>query len=51
MTTQDLSLELEGTTAIVTLNRPNRRNALSLDLMRELIGCLDEIERNLMRKR
>jgi enoyl-CoA hydratase/carnithine racemase len=46
MATQDLSLELEGTTAIITLNRPHRRNALSLDLMRELIGCLEEIERN-----
>jgi enoyl-CoA hydratase/carnithine racemase len=46
METQDLSLELEGTTAIIMLNRPNRRNALSLDLMRELIGCLESIERN-----
>ena len=26
---------------VVTLNRPNRRNALSLDMMRELIDCLD----------
>jgi enoyl-CoA hydratase/carnithine racemase len=46
MPNQDLSLELEGTTAVITLNRPNRRNALSLNLMRELIGCLDEIEKN-----
>lgn len=46
MATQDISLELEGTTAILTLNRPNRRNALSLYLMRELIGCLEEIERD-----
>ena len=30
----------------MTLNRPQRRNALSLDLMRELIACLDEIGRN-----
>ena len=29
--------------AVVTLNRPQRRNALSLDLMLELIACLDEI--------
>lgn len=29
--------------AIVTLNRPERRNALSLELMSELIVCLDEI--------
>jgi enoyl-CoA hydratase/carnithine racemase len=30
----------------VTLNRPQRRNALSADLMRELIGRLDEIGRD-----
>jgi len=29
--------------AVITLNRPQRRNALSLDLMQELIRCLDEI--------
>lgn len=46
MPNQDLLLEFEGTTAIVTLNRPNRRNALSLNLMRELLGCLEEIEGN-----
>jgi enoyl-CoA hydratase/carnithine racemase len=46
MPNQDLLLEFEGTTAVITLNRPNRRNALSLDLMRELIGCLEEIETN-----
>jgi enoyl-CoA hydratase/carnithine racemase len=32
--------EREGSLAIVTLNRPERRNALSLDLMLELIDCL-----------
>ena len=37
--------EMEGTTAIVTLNRPERRNALSLDLMRELLATLDEVGR------
>jgi enoyl-CoA hydratase/carnithine racemase len=41
-----LTLELEGTIAVITLNRPQRRNALSLDLMQELIGCLDEVGRN-----
>jgi enoyl-CoA hydratase/carnithine racemase len=46
MQSQDLLLEFEGTTAIIMLNRPNRRNALSLNLMHELIGCLEEIERN-----
>jgi enoyl-CoA hydratase/carnithine racemase len=33
----------EGNVAIVTLNRPARRNALSLELMEELIYCLSEI--------
>jgi enoyl-CoA hydratase/carnithine racemase len=35
--------EREGAFAVVTLNRPERRNAMSLDLMRELIDCLDSI--------
>ena len=38
--------EIKGATAIVTLNRPNRRNALSLELMRELIETLDEVGRH-----
>jgi enoyl-CoA hydratase/carnithine racemase len=29
--------------ATITLNRPQRRNALSLGLMRELLACLDEV--------
>src|SRR5438309_5925843 len=33
----------EGNVAIVTLNRPQRRNALSLELMQELIACLTGI--------
>jgi enoyl-CoA hydratase/carnithine racemase len=41
-----IALTTEGAVAVVTLNRPQRRNALSLDLMLELIGCLDEIGRN-----
>src|ERR1700687_5067913 len=40
---QNLKFEREGNLAVVTLNRPNRRNALSLDLMRELIDCLSAI--------
>src|SRR5437870_11860901 len=36
----------EGPVAIVTLNRPQRRNALSLDLMLELLDCLDQLGRN-----
>jgi enoyl-CoA hydratase/carnithine racemase len=36
----------EGAIAIITLNRPERRNALSLELMLDLIGVLDEIGRD-----
>jgi enoyl-CoA hydratase/carnithine racemase len=41
-----LTVTLEGPTAIITLNRPAQRNALSLALMREVIECLTELERN-----
>src|SRR4051794_38067748 len=36
----------EGPVAIVTLNRPERRNALSLELMQELLACLEELGRD-----
>ena len=35
-----------GPVATLTLNRPERRNALSLELMQGLIGALDEIGRS-----
>jgi len=38
--------ENEGALAVITLNRPQRRNALSLELMTELIDCLDTIGKN-----
>lgn len=38
-----LLLEIDGPIAVVTLNRPDRRNALSLALMQELIACLRSI--------
>ncbi len=41
MHSQDLQCSTEGALAVITLNRPERRNALSLELMRELIECLD----------
>ena len=43
MPDRDLLSEREGPLAILTLNRPERRNALSLDLMLELIERLDAI--------
>ena len=41
-----LTVVLHGSAAIVTLDRPAQRNALSLALMREMIECLSELERN-----
>jgi len=46
MTFEHICVTHEGPLAVVTLNRPQRRNALSLDLMLELIRCLDDIGRN-----
>ena len=40
---QHISTTHVGSIAVVTLNRPARRNALSLGLMQELIQCLGEI--------
>ena len=38
-----LTMEGDGPVATITLNRPQRRNALSLGLMRELLDCLDAV--------
>ena len=43
MSYEHIRFASEGNIALVTLNRPNRRNALSLALMQELIDCLSEI--------
>jgi enoyl-CoA hydratase/carnithine racemase len=40
---QNICFSAENDIAVVTLNRPQRRNALSLALMQELIECLDVI--------
>ena len=42
MPNQHLTVSTEGPLGVVTLNRPERRNPLSLGLMLELIACLDE---------
>jgi enoyl-CoA hydratase/carnithine racemase len=42
----DLTYEREGSLGVITLNRPNRRNALSLGLMNELIACLARVGRD-----
>jgi enoyl-CoA hydratase/carnithine racemase len=43
---ENLLLHCESSVATVKLNRPARRNALSLALMQELIAVLDEIGRD-----
>jgi len=42
----DLVVARDAGVAAVTLNRPERRNALSLELMMELVECLNEIGRD-----
>jgi enoyl-CoA hydratase/carnithine racemase len=43
MSYENLCFETDGSVAVVTLNRPNSRNALSLSLMRELLDCFERI--------
>src|SRR3989442_3820527 len=43
MTLKDILFERDGSTALVTLNRPERRNALSLHMLEELTRCFREI--------
>ena len=41
---QNLTVEEHGPAVVITLNRPEKRNALSLALMQELCGVLNAIE-------
>jgi len=43
MTYQNLLRSTEGSLGVITLNRPERRNPLSLGMMQELIACLNEM--------
>ena len=36
-------LERRGTVAKITINRPEKRNALSRDAIREILGLLEEL--------
>jgi len=45
MNFETICVSQDGPSAVVTLNRPQRRNALSLALMLELTACLDQIGR------
>ena len=40
---ENLILTMDGDVAIVTLNRPARRNALSIALMQELLHCFGDV--------
>lgn len=44
-----LTLEHDGPLAILTLNRPEKRNAISTAMIEELIAALDELERDASR--
>jgi methylglutaconyl-CoA hydratase len=44
MTHNTVKLETEGELAIVTLNRPEKRNALSPELIDDLLAALDAVE-------
>jgi enoyl-CoA hydratase/carnithine racemase len=46
MSYETILVKHEGPSAVVTLNRPERRNALSLEVMQELLGALEEIGRS-----
>lgn len=41
-----LTLAYEDRVALITLNRPEKRNAVSFELVSELLAALDEIERS-----
>jgi enoyl-CoA hydratase/carnithine racemase len=43
MAYKNIQFTIDGNIAVVVLSRPQRRNALSLELMRELIECLGAI--------
>lgn len=38
--------EIHGSVALITLNDPGRRNAMTLDMCREALSVLDEVEAN-----
>ena len=42
-TYEHILFEMDGTTARLTMNRPEKRNALSLAHMQELIDCLKSV--------
>src|SRR6204780_2703256 len=49
MTYETLTLTLESGLATITLNRPEKRNAISTQMIEELLAALDEIEKAAVR--
>lgn len=45
MSFETLLLENSGTVAKITLNRPDKRNAISAQMISEILGVLDEVEK------
>ncbi|MBI5015829.1 MAG: enoyl-CoA hydratase [Deltaproteobacteria bacterium] len=43
MTYNDLTLERDGNIAVLTLNRPTKRNALSMNLMEEILAAAADV--------
>jgi methylglutaconyl-CoA hydratase len=46
MTYKTIELEYEGRIATITLNRPDKRNAISFDLIDDLLRALDEVAKS-----
>src|SRR2546425_12754338 len=46
MTYTTIQLSFDSGVATITLNRPEKRNAVSFALVEELLGALDEIEQS-----
>ena len=46
MNFETLILEIEDRLAVIALNRPEKRNAISFRLVDDLIAALDEIEKS-----
>jgi methylglutaconyl-CoA hydratase len=46
MSFSTLILDFDGPLAVVTLNRPDKRNAISYELIDDILGALQEVERS-----